>query len=375
MSSPGQNNETFAGRMAIQQRVLPAYRARFFDLLASQCKGGLSVLAGDPLEIEEIPLAPMEKGIHVKAHNWNYRDPSSGLYLCWQGGLMEWLEEWDPALLVVEANARILSTWRAIDWMHARRRAVIGWGLGAGRAARGFGRVWSGLRRRFISRLDGIIAYSHKGAQEYRQSGLPPERIFVAPNAAAARPRGPMPVRPAPQGRSSLLFVGRLQARKRLDLLLQACADLPETLQPNIVVVGDGPGRAQFEQDAARLYPQTHFLGAKHGRELDALFDAADLFVLPGTGGLAVQQALAHALPVIVAEGDGTQDAMVTPANGWTVEPNNAAALREVLHEALADVTRLSRMGAESFRIAREETNLERMVEVFLSAVNGITVR
>ena len=44
-----------------------------------------------------------------------------------------------------------------------------------------------------------------------------------------------------------------------------------------------------------------------------AHFAGADLFVLPGTGGLAVQEAMSYALPVIVAKGDGTQEDLVRP--------------------------------------------------------------
>ena len=35
----------FPGRLAVQQRVLPTYRAPFFDLLASACDGGVSSAA------------------------------------------------------------------------------------------------------------------------------------------------------------------------------------------------------------------------------------------------------------------------------------------------------------------------------------------
>ncbi|HJX41526.1 MAG TPA: hypothetical protein VJ345_08690, partial [Anaerolineales bacterium] len=38
----------FSGRLGLQQRVLPDYRAPFFDRLAELCEGGLSVFAGLP---------------------------------------------------------------------------------------------------------------------------------------------------------------------------------------------------------------------------------------------------------------------------------------------------------------------------------------
>ncbi|MHC1781697.1 MAG: glycosyltransferase [Anaerolineaceae bacterium] len=87
---------------------------------------------------------------------------------------------------------------------------------------------------------------------------------------------------------------------------------------------------------------------------------------------MAAQQALAHALPILMAEGDGTQSELVQPGNGWMVPPDSQPALTYLLAEALKDPLRLRRMGLESFRIAVEEINLERMVEVFTDSVNRV---
>jgi len=113
-------------------------------------------------------------------------------------------------------------------------------------------------------------------------------------------------------------------------------------------------------------------VGARHGDELAPYFRAADLFVLPGTGGLAVQEAMSYGLPVIVAQGDGTQDDLVRAGNGWQVPPDEDAALAAALREALSDAARLRAMGAESYRIVAQEINLERMVEVFVEALNAV---
>ncbi|MBN2502437.1 MAG: glycosyltransferase, partial [Anaerolineales bacterium] len=176
-------------------------------------------------------------------------------------------------------------------------------------------------------------------------------------------------------GPPTVLFVGRLQARKRIDLLLQACAALPENLQPELVIVGDGPARAEFETQAAEFYPRAQFAGAHFGDELATYFAAADLFVLPGTGGLAIQQAMVSGLPVIVAEGDGTQDDLVRPGNGWLLPPDDLSALTAALQSALAAPQRLRAMGRESYRIAAEEINLEAMVAVFVDVLNQLAIK
>jgi glycosyltransferase involved in cell wall biosynthesis len=281
--------------------------------------------------------------------------------------MTRWLSGWDPDALVIEANFRYLSTPAAVRWMHSRKRPVLGWGLGAP-AQRG---PLATLRRQFLRQFDALIAYSARGAGQYAACGFPVDKIFVAPNAVAPAPQHPAPARPDrfdPQ--PVVLFVGRLQPRKRLPALLKACAGLPAPLSPRLVIVGDGPELDSLRALARNLFPAAEFVGAKHGAELAPYFNAADLFVLPGTGGLAVQEAMSYGLPVIVAQGDGTQDDLVRPANGWQVPPDDDTALAAALRQALSDVARLRAMGAESYRIVAEEINLEKMVAVFVDALS-----
>jgi glycosyltransferase involved in cell wall biosynthesis len=349
----------------------PAYRAPFFELLAQSCEGGLHLISGNPLPIEAISTKDrLSFASHTYTRNRHLFHTRHPFYLFWQDSLKSRLEKIQPDALIVEANPRYLSTPSAIRWMKARGQPTLGWGLGAAPANTFF----ASQRARFLKTLDGIIAYSEKGAEEYRALNIfPPNRIFTAPNAVAPRPVSPPLLRsPIPSYPINILFVGRLQSRKRLDLLFQACAQLPQAIQPNLTIVGDGPDRESIESLAREHYPKTTFVGALHGPELAPHFATADLFVLPGTGGLAVQEAMSHALPVIVAEGDGTQDALVRSANGWLVPPGGLFGLRTVLEEALSSPARLREMGEESYRIVSEEINLEAMVQKFIQALNEV---
>ena len=357
----------FHGRLAVQQRVLPRYRVPFFDLLASACDGGMSLLSGLPRPEEGIETASRLQ-IAEYRRGRNIHLLRGAFYLCYQTGLIEWLEDWNPDVLIVEANPRYLSTPSAVKWMHRRSRPVVGWGLGSPPVA--------GFRRRgrqsFIDLFDGLIAYSQRGADEYAALGFPREKTFVAHNSVSAPPTSLFPSRRSTFNlQPSILFVGRLQARKRIDMLIRACS-LLET-KPRLVIVGDGPERNTLEALARKLYPSAEFIGARHGDELAPYFAEADLFVLPGTGGLAVQEAMSYGLPVIVAQGDGTQDDLVRPGNGWQIPPDDFDALLAAMKDALSDAARLRRMGEESYRIVKEEINIERMVETVVWAVNSLT--
>ncbi len=348
----------FKGKLALQQRVLPSYRVPFFDLLASHCENGMTLFAGQARSEEMIVGGTTQIAKHVEAKNIHLF--GGKFYLCYQKGFIKWLEESNPDALIVEANPRYLSTPSAVKWMHKRGRKVIGWGLGAPKQ--------NGFWKKFIFQFDRMIAYSQRGADEYASLGFPLEKIFVAHNSVSSKPEKP-DGRPLTIDRATILFVGRLQARKRIDSLIRACAEMES--KPKLVIVGDGPERENLQTLAKEIYPSTEFVGAKHGLELKPYFEKADLFVLPGTGGLAVQEAMSYGLPVIVAKGDGTQDDLVREKNGWQIEPENYDVLVSTMKEALSDVKRLREKGKESFRIVSEEINVEKMVEVFVQVLNS----
>lgn len=367
-------------RLALQQRVLPSYRVPFLDTLAHACPMGLHVFAGQPRAEEMIESsASLEAAHYTPALNRHLLRGS--FYLCWQSGLIDWLKDCQPGALIVEANPRYLRTPAAIRWMHtcpqgsARPRGpVLGWGLGAPPIQGKLAGLRQTNRQRFLKHFDALLTYSQQGAEQYHAAGFPADRIFVARNAVSARPIKPAPDRSPnyPNGHANLLFVGRLQSRKRIDILLRACAALPETLRPHLVIVGDGPARGELQDLARRIYPQTEFPGARNGVDLEPYFLQADLFVLPGSGGLAVQQAMSYALPVMVAEGDGTQSDLLRPENGWNLPAGDQNALTTALQTALAHPEHLRSMGLASYKIVTEEINLENMAAVFVRAVNSV---
>jgi glycosyltransferase involved in cell wall biosynthesis len=364
--------DIFSGRLAIQQRVLPFYRKPFFSALALHCPAGMELFAGQPRSNEAIETADhLDAGRYIQTQNIHLLKGS--LYACLQPGFLDWLERFQPDVLIIEANPRYLSTPDAVRWMHARNHPVIGWGLGAPPMQGLFSNYRSQSRKKFLNQLDAMIAYSQQGADEYAACGFPESNIFIAPNSAAFKPLSPPADKPEKwTGKPHILFVGRLQARKRLDLLFKACALLPIASQPEITIVGDGPDREQIVKAAQAAYPGVIFTGSRTGQELAPYYQKADLFVLPGTGGLAVQQAMSYGLPVIVASGDGTQSQLVRPENGWIVAPDNLEDLTRTLQNALSDPIDLRKKGLESYRIVRDEINIEKMVEVFISAINSV---
>jgi glycosyltransferase involved in cell wall biosynthesis len=359
--------------VGIQQRVLPSYRVPFFDALAENCDNGLSVFFGNPRKDEGIDMGALPR--IAKFYKGRNIHLFHGLfYSCWQVGIRRWLEEWQPEVLILEANPRNIFSGSAIEWMRSHGGKVIGWGLGSPKPAGSFSSIRMDLRRQFVNRFDALLTYSMQGANEYVTLGFPEEMIFPAPNAVATRPEHPLPERSLSykDGRPVVLFVGRLQPRKRVDALIRACAHFMPLWQPELRIVGDGPMMGELKTLAEQVFPEAKFYGAQHGADLERHFREADLFVLPGTGGLAVQEAMSYGLPVMVGVADGTQVDLVRKENGWMLKNDTVENLAEQLQNALGDVHRLRAMGAESYRIVSEEINLETMVEAFSRAIHAV---
>lgn len=185
------------------------------------------------------------------------------------------------------------------------------------------GRPWS----LFSTAAPGVryVAISHKSANELSAlTGLPVDRITIVPNGVD---------RVAVLGMSAtgkrladrfglfdadplLLLPVRLTRRKRIELAIDALAELRATSYPNaMLVVTGGPGahnptNAAYERDlAARAGPGVHLLHAEHVkigvRELADLYGLADALVLPSENegfGLPMLEAGLRRLPIVCTD-------------------------------------------------------------------------
>jgi glycosyltransferase involved in cell wall biosynthesis len=137
-----------------------------------------------------------------------------------------------------------------------------------------------------------------------------------------------------------------------------------------LLIVGDGPDRSRLEALATETFPAARFTGDSRGEALGKCFLAGDFFVMPGTGGLALQEAMQYGKPVAAAEADGSQRDLIREGeNGWLLPPGDESALLRVMRDALGDPRRLERMGAASRKIVRETATMEKMVDGFLRAM------
>ena len=125
-----------------------------------------------------------------------------------------------------------------------------------------------------------------------------------------------------PEGETILVSVGRLAVEKNHGELLRLLAKEPAGARPLLLFVGDGPVRAQLEQQAADLglVDRVMFAGMVPPGEVVRYYQAGDAFVCASqseTQGLTYFEALACGLPAIVRADPCLDGVVEDGVNGW----------------------------------------------------------
>lgn len=175
--------------------------------------------------------------------------------------------------------------------------------------------------------------------------------------------------RPAPAtARPTLLFVGQLRHYKGVDDLLRALTHLDKNVQ--LLIAGDGPQRTRWKVLTYELglRERVSFLGNVPDAELPALYQRADVFVLPSTSraesyGTVLVEAMASGLPCVTTEiGSGNSFVVQNEQTGLTVPPRKPKLLATALKRLLADSALREELGQAGRARAVAEFSVETMV-------------
>jgi D-inositol-3-phosphate glycosyltransferase len=155
-----------------------------------------------------------------------------------------------------------------------------------------------------------------------------------------------------------LLFVGRIQRLKGLEVLLRAFALLPD-VKGRVVIVGGQKGThesreiARLQHLAGRLgiAERCHFVGAVPHSELPRFYSAADLTVMPSSYesfGLVAVESLACGTPVVATRVGGLTSIVRDGETGVLVPWRDPALFASALRSALGARERLAATARDS---------------------------
>ena len=365
----------------IFQRVLPYYRLPLFRLLQKKL-GTIVCFSRENPAISLRSVAPEKVDF---PHEYLARTYFSGSETLMVQNILAPLLKHRPSVVISEAALAYLSLWllillrpffgfRLVLWGHGIRNEQI---LKPFADAKGALTLW------LFRRADALLFYSEdrKSLVEKFLPGGPP--CFVAPNSIDLEPYEILLARLEKEGREKVkkrlgfaeekthfIWIGRLLADKRPDLLFAAFQKLD--FPCHLHVVGVGP---ELEKMKALKIPNVTFYGEVFDETITGeLLFCSDLFVMPGYLGLSVLHAFVMGMPVLSCKTTETGP-FHSPEICYLVEGKNGLLVdssAEALALAISGLHKNPQKWKELKESARDtgrKSGLESMVKGFAAAI------
>jgi len=252
-----------------------------------------------------------------------------------------------------------------------------------------FHRLAFPLTRHIYQHADAVVAYGEHVRRYLISEGVDPARIFLASQAVDNeyyRKVVPLAEQLAlrsqyaiPRDKKIVLFLGRLEAGKGLEFLLEAFAQTKPS-EAVLVLCGTGHEEAMLRSLAKRLAieDRVRFIGHVPTSEAVLFYSISWVAVLPSVTtptfkepwGLTVNETFNQAVPVIATDAVGAAAGglLRNGRNGFVVPERDAAALREALETVLTNQRLRNQLGANAANDVTEWTQ-QRMAAGFRDAV------
>jgi phosphatidylinositol alpha-mannosyltransferase len=206
---------------------------------------------------------------------------------------------------------------------------------------------------RWFRKLDGRIAVSPI-ALKYISTYFPAD-YAVIPNGIDTHHfnNGVKPIDTFNDGKTNILFVGRLEKRKGFDFLLEAYRLIkPEVPDCRLIQVGPGVRLRKKYEKRVKQYglPDVNFTGYAAYDELPRYYKTADVVCFPNTGwesqGIVLLEAMSTGKPFVASAIDGFTSVFTDGSEGIAVPPRNAEKLAEAILKLVRDKNLRQEMGA-----------------------------
>ncbi|MEJ2801967.1 glycosyltransferase family 4 protein [Comamonadaceae bacterium PP-2] len=240
-----------------------------------------------------------------------------------------------------------------------------------------YGRPMLALERLLMTQADGIRANSQAIIREIERA----YDMAFDPLVTHVVPHGLLPVEvPAPAARTDeerieLLFVGRLEERKGIAVLLRALPGLMARWPGlHVNILGDthirnAEGRYEMDEFQARHHdqpwlPRVVFEGRVDDTRLLQAYADCDLFVGPSlfeSFGLVFVEAMRQGKPVIACDAGGMPEVVQQGVTGLLVPPGDAGSLEAAIERLLGDAWLRRTLGEAGLDAYRQRFSASRM--------------
>ncbi len=180
----------------------------------------------------------------------------------------------------------------------------------------------------------------------------------------------------------NLLHIGKFQPRKNHRMFLEAIAKLTQRYPLRATIVGEcsSPEQRLEWEEVGRLRAQLGLdevvqieTNVPH-LEMDRLYASHDLFVLASRdepAAVSHLEAMAHSLPVVCSDGNGTSCYVRHGENGFIFSSNDGEDLEVCIESVIRDRQRLVEMGSRSYELVLREHKPRLYVDALVEMASG----
>jgi len=337
-------------RLAIITEIIAPYRIPVFNALAEHPEIDLHVIflaETDSTQRQRVVYKDEIRFSYEVLPSWRRRLRKQNLLVNW--GVTAALRRAAPDVIVC-GGYNYVASWRSLSWARDAGVPFLLWVESTAKDQRRNRSRIEALKKRFMQECSGFIVPGKASFEYVRKFGISPPKIFVAPNAVdtqfftrragEARRDAAAHCKALDAPSRFFLFAGRLIPEKGIFDLLDAYAMLPPELRREIalVLVGDGPARAELSRRAAGIAPGlVKLAGFAQREQLASYYALAETFVFPthtDPWGLVVNEAAACGLPIIASDAAGCVPDLVEDRwNGRVVPAHDVAQLAIAMEE------------------------------------------
>ena len=238
---------------------------------------------------------------------------------------------------------------------------------------------------------DAIVTYGAHGKRYLEEHGVDPNKISIAwqsvDNTKYSRQADPVELKQLRDklqlnDRRVILFVGRLDAEKGIEYLIEAFKNL-DTKDCLLVLVGKGNMEQRLRDMccSADIEDRTRFVGFVEYLSLYLYYALADVFVLPSVTtdhfkepwGLVVNEAMNQGVPVVATDAVGAAvgGLVADGVNGFVVKERDSGALTVAIDKILAN-DELHKQMSQACLDTMKDWDYEKMVSGFVEAIEYV---
>ncbi len=226
----------------------------------------------------------------------------------------------------------------------------------------------------WYNRADAIIAPTQTIRTTLKEIGVTPPIHVISNGVDINRFQGSS----KKSGKKIVLYLGRLDQDKSLDVLIEAFGNIRTQLDAELIVAGTGDYSQTLRQLVIKknLSKSVTFTGAIDHEDplLVDMFRRADVFAIPSTiesQSIATMEAMAAGKPIVAAKAGALPELVQHGKNGYLFEAGDSAKLATYVTALLRNKKLAERMGKKSRTLIASHglTKSHRLVEALYRSI------